>query len=113
MKRAAAVIINTAGGGGMHATVREIKDSTQYWGVARTYSIMQSVWEYDWTTLPENFRKAVFCKASKTIAKIRRQEKHLRPSMKVKGLFYLYRWLHGHCKMSAVDDAYWAEKGYV
>lgn len=108
-----AVIINTAGGGGMRATVREIKDSTQYWGVARTYSIMQSVWEYDWTTLPENFRKAVFCKASKTIAKIRRQEKHLRPSMKVKGLFYLYRWLHGHRKMSAVDDAYWAEKGYV
>lgn len=38
-----AVIITTAGGGGMKSTVRDIRDSMNYWGVARTYCITQAV----------------------------------------------------------------------
>ena len=42
MMRKQAVIVNTAGGGGMRRTVRELRDSLDYWGVARTCSRRRS-----------------------------------------------------------------------
>ena len=53
-----AVIINTAGGGGRKTTVQDIRDSMNDWGIARTHVISQSVWNYDWSNLPDRFRKA-------------------------------------------------------
>lgn len=104
-----AVIINTAGGGGMRSTTREIKDSTDYWGIARTHILSQKVWDYDWTNLPESFRTSAKARVKRTARRVRRHAKHLTPSLKVRGLFTLYRFLHKHQKMSAVDDAYWQE----
>lgn len=111
--RKQAVIINTAGGGGMKSTVKEIKDSTDYWGVARTYTLSQKVWNYDWATLPESFRASAEHKVKKTANKVKRHAAHLTPSVKVRRLFSLYRFLHKHQKMTAVDDTYWQDRGYV
>lgn len=108
-----AVIINTAGGGGMHSTVRDIKDSTDYWGIARTHVLTQKVWDYDWTGLPENFRSSAEAKVMRTAKSVKRHARHLTPSLKVRGIFTLYRFLHKNQKMSAVDDEYWLRKGYV
>lgn len=108
-----AVIINTAGGGGMGSTVREIKDSTDYWGIARTHVIRQKVWDYDWTNLPESFRSSAEAKVKQTAKRIKTHARHLTPSVKVRALFTLYRFLHKNQKMSAIDDAYWLKKGYV
>ncbi len=108
-----AVIINTAGGGGMRSTVRAIKDSTDYWGIARTHILSQKVWDHDWTDLPVSFRASAEAKVKKTAWNVRRNEKHLTPSFRVRSLFALYQLLHRKQKMSAVDDAYWLEKGYT
>ena len=111
--RKQAVIINTAGGGGMRSTVRELKDSTDYWGIARTHILSQKVWDYDWTNLPESFRASAEARVKRTARSVRCHAGHLTPSVKVRCLFTLYRFLHKRQKMSAVDDAYWQEKGYV
>ena len=108
-----AVIINTAAGGGMRSTVRDIKDSTDYWGIARTHILSQAVWGHDWTNLPASFRKSAEKKVRRTARNVRRRARHLTPSLKVRCLFRLYQLLHRKQKMSAVDDAYWQEKGYV
>ena len=108
-----AVIINTAGGGGRKTTVQDIRDSMNYWGIARTHVISQSVWNYDWSNLPDRFRKAAYTKVDRTAGKILRYRKHLTPSMKVKWLVFLYGWLHRHNKMAEIDDRYWKEKGYT
>lgn len=108
-----AVIINTAGGGGMRSTVREVKDSTDYLGIARTHILSQKVWDHDWTNLPASFRKSAEAKVRRTAKNVRRKAEHLTPSLKVRCLFTLYQFLHRKQKMSAVDDAYWQEKGYV
>ena len=108
-----AVIINTAGGGGMRSTVREIKDSTDYWGIARTHIMSQTVWDHDWTDLPDKFRVSAENKVKRISRKVRRHAEHLTPSIKVICLFTLYRFLHKQRKMSAVDDVYWHENGYV
>ena len=108
-----AVVINTAGGGGMRSTVREIKDSTDYWGIARTHILSQKVWDHDWTDLPASFRRSAERKVVRTARNVRRRAKHLTPSFKVRCLFTCYQFLHKKQKMSAIDDAYWLEKGYV
>jgi len=108
-----AIIINTAAGGGMKSTAKDIKDSTDHWGIARTYTISQMVWDYDWTNLPASFCKSAQKKVECTARKIMRHAKNLTPSFKVKCLFMLYQFLHRKQKMSAVDDAYWKEKEYV
>lgn len=108
-----AVIINTAGGGGMSSTVRDIKDSTDYWGIARTHILKQKVWDYDWTNLPDNFRSSAEAKVMRTAKSVKHHARHLTPSLKVRGIFMLYRFLHKNGKMSAVDDEYWLTKGYV
>lgn len=108
-----AVIINTAAGGGMRSTVRDINDSTDYWGIARTHILSQAVWGYDWMNLPASFRKSAEKKVRRTARNVRRRARHLTPSLKVRCLFGLYQLLHRKQKMSAVDDAYWLEKGYV
>lgn len=107
-----AVIINTAAGGGMRSTVRDIKDSTENLGFARTHTISQSVWDYTWKDLPESFRRFIHRKVKCTARKVRHYSIHLTPSWKVRFLFTLYRFLHKHQKMSAVDDAYWQNQGY-
>lgn len=111
--RKQAVVINTAAGGGLRTTVRDIKDSTDHWGIARTHVLTQRVWGYDWATLPDSFRRAAAAKAQRIAARVRRQAAHPVPSLKVRALFYLYRQLHMARKMTAVDDDYWQAKGYL
>ena len=108
-----AVIINTAAGGGTRSTTRELKDSTDYWGIARTHILSQKVWNYDWPDLPASFRASAEAKVRRTARRIRRCSANLIPSFKVKCLFTLYQFLHRKQKMSAVDDAYWQEQGYT
>lgn len=108
-----ALVINTAGGGGMKSTVKEIKDSTDYLGVARTHSICQKMWNYDWQSAPQSFRDSAEKKVKKTAAEIRRNAVRLTPSIKVRYLFWLFQKLHKNKKMTAVDNDYWYEKGYV
>ncbi len=108
-----AVVIATAAGGGMRSAAGDIKDSTQYWGIAKTHIITQSVWNYNWNDLPEKFRGKAEAKIRRTAHRIKCCGTDTSPSIKVKCLFLLYRELHKHRKMTVVDDDYWYEKGYI
>lgn len=104
-----AVIITTAGGGGMKSAVKDIKDSMDYWGVARTHVITQAVWGYFWNDMPEKFKKRFTKQLDKTAAKVEKHAKHLKPSLKVKYLYKLFAKLHLNDKMWEIDNAYWKE----
>ena len=93
----------------MRPTVRTVRDSAEYLDVARTCCITQAVWDYDWRTLPESFRRKIRAKVRKTAAKVKRRATHLTPSLRVRLRFYLYRFLHLHRKMAAADDAFWLQ----
>ena len=86
-----ALIITTAAGGGMKSTVRDLRDSMNYWGVGRTHVITQAVWGYDWSSMPENFMHKIEQKVEKTVSAIRKSAGNVTPCAKVKGLFYMYR----------------------
>ena len=108
-----ALIITTAAGGGMKSTVRDLRDSMNYWGVGRTHVITQAVWGYDWSSMPENFMHKIEQKVEKTVSAIRKNAGNVTPCAKVRSLFYMYRLFHKKRKMNPVDDEYWYQKGYV
>lgn len=54
-----AIIINTAAGGGMRSTVRDIKDTTDNWGIAQTHCLSQSMWDYNWKNLSDCFKRSI------------------------------------------------------
>ncbi len=104
-----AVIITTAGGGGMKSAAKDIKDSMDYWGVARTYIVTQSVWQYFWEDMPEKFKKSLENKLDKTAADVQKHARNLHPSLKVKFLLKMFESLHLKRKMWDIDDKYWEE----
>lgn len=104
-----AVIISTAGGGGLKETPKDIKDSMDYWGVARTYVVTQAVWGGFWNNMSEKFKTNLLHKLDKTAVRIEKHAKHLTPSLKVKALYKMFERLHLQGKMLPVDDSYWKE----
>lgn len=109
MKNKQAVVITTAGGGGLKSASKDIKDSMDYWGIARTYTVTHSVWGYSWNDMPDKFKNALFKKLDKTAKKIEKHKKHLTPSLKVKWLYTMFKNLHLKDKMWKLDNEYWKE----
>ncbi len=112
MQNKQAVIISTAGGGGLKSAAKDIKDSMDYWGVARTHIVTQSVWGYFWNDMPEKFKNEFTKKLYKTARKVMKYEKNLTPSLKVRFLFEMFKNLHLKGKMWEIDNKYWKEKIY-
>ena len=102
-----AVIITTAGGGGMKSAAKDIKDSMDYWGVARTHIVAQSVWQYFWEDMPEKFKNSLKKKLDKTADNVQKHARKLHPSLKVKSLMKMIKTLHLKGKMWEIDDEYW------
>lgn len=107
MLKKRAVIIASAGGGGLKATVKDIKDSMYYWGVARTYSVCQGIWGYFWDNMPDKFKNSLLKKLDKTARKINKTSEKVTMSLKVKMLYTMFSKLHLKRKMTNVDDEYW------
>lgn len=104
-----AVIITTAGGGGMKSAAKDIKDSMDYWGVARTHVIKQAVWDFFWNDMPEKMKKSFEKKLDKAAAKVSAYARNLKPSLKVKILCKMFGYLHLNGKMWEIDNKYWKE----
>lgn len=102
-----AVIITSAGGGGLKSAAKDIKDSMDYWGVARTHIVTQSVWGYFWNDMPDKFKKEFKKKLDKAALKVEKHSKNLKPSLKVKCLFTMFKTLHMKDKMWKEDNEYW------
>lgn len=104
-----ALIITTAGGGGLKSAAKDIKDSMDYWGVAKTYVVTQSVWGYFWNDMPEKFKKSFEKKLDRAAAKVLKNSKNLKPSLKVKCLYKMFEKLHLNDKLWKIDNEYWKE----
>jgi multimeric flavodoxin WrbA len=85
-----AVIITNAIGQGMGNTVRDIKVSLDFWGVARTYVLKQALAQTNWE-LVSNKRKARMEAVCERIAAKIKSKKRISPTLKIKGLFYMMR----------------------
>ncbi|MCL2003199.1 MAG: NAD(P)H-dependent oxidoreductase [Oscillospiraceae bacterium] len=81
-----ALIITNAIGQGMGKTAKDIKDSLDFWGVARTYVIKKALFQPKWELVRDRTKADVKAKCERVAAKVKSQ-KRVTPRAKIKILF--------------------------
>jgi len=94
MFRKQAVVITNAIGQGMSKTAKDIKNSLDFWGVARTYVIQQALFSAKWDEVPEKRRAAVAAQCKHVAAKIL-SAKRVTPRLKIRALFIVMKLSQG------------------
>ncbi len=107
-----ALLISTAAGAGTKSTLKDLKDSMTFWGVARTYTFGRNVQASDWDTV-DSKRKLKFQKEiGKLSVRIKAESGNVKPSLKVKALFYAMRFVHKKFKFNPADVRHWEARGW-
>ena len=85
-----AVIITNAIGQGMGKTAHDIKDSLDFWGVARTYVIKKALMQAHWEGVSDKTKSAVKGRCAKIAAKVLAKGR-VKPRLKIKVLFRIMK----------------------
>lgn len=107
-----AVCISTAAGAGMRSTNKDMADSTFFWGVARTYQYGAAVAAVSWDEVKGRKKRQIDKDLDALTLKIKRQCRHLKPSLKTRMFFYILR-LVQRTGWNEADAKYWKEKGWT
>ncbi len=108
-----ALIISAAAGAGTKSTIKDIKDSLDFWGIAKVYSYGKNVAAAEWGGISDNIKLSIEKETDKLALKIKLQSENVQPSIKVKGLFYVMRFMHKKFAFNPLDVAYWKTHGWL
>ncbi len=112
MFRKQAVCIATAAGAGMGSTIKDMTDSTFFWGIAKTYKIGVGVAESSWERVKPELKKCVDRKTSVIARKIKAGAGKVKPGIKTKGFFLVMSMMQKK-GFNQADVDYWQKKGWL
>lgn len=112
MFRKQAVCITTGAGGGMRSTLKDMKDSLFFWGVARIYTYGVAVAATRWEDVETSVKAKITADIDKFAQKIIPDPNQVTPALKTKILFYIMRAAQQKGK-NLPDVVYWKEKGWL
>ena len=107
-----AVCIATAAGAGMNSTIKDMADSTFFWGVAKTYKLGVAVQETRWDTVKPRIKKSVSKKTKALARRIIKRAGKIRPGIKTKGFFSIMAMMQKN-GFNPPDKEYWIAKGWT
>ena len=113
MFRKQALIISTAAGAGMKSTIKDVKDSMNFWGVARVYSYKKALFVADWTEMQDNKKKALEEGILKVTKQIKKRAGKVTPRIKIKCMFYGCRLMQKKIGINSVDVDHWKRQGFL
>ncbi|MBM7871260.1 multimeric flavodoxin WrbA [Clostridium pascui] len=113
MFRKQALIISTAAGAGTKSTMKDIVDSFNFWGVARIHKYGVNVAAIDWDQVSNKKKIQIQNKVEKLAVKIKGKSKKVTPSLKVKGLFYIMRFMQRKFRFNEPDVKHWESHGWL
>ena len=105
------VVIATASGPVYRAALREMKDSLDFWGAARTYKMGFSLMEISWDRLSPKLKKNIARRAERTAEQLRRGAAG--PCLKTRLLFHGMRLMFKHVWRDSPDAGWWREHGWL
>lgn len=108
-----ALVITTAAGSGTKSTIKDIKDSLDFWCVGRLYIYKHNVFRSHWTGITENKQEIMKKNILKIAAKIKKRQGNVTPRLKVKAMFYIFRSMQKRAQFNPVDVDYWKEQGWL
>lgn len=107
------LIISTAAGAGMKSTVKDIRDSLDFWGIGKVYTYKKAVAAVDWMGVSP-VRKEKMIKDMAGIAKkIKNDSRKINPRIKVKVMFYAFRIMHKYMRLNSIDVEHWEKNGWL
>ncbi len=107
-----AVCISTAAGAGTKSTNKDMSHSTFFWGIAKTYQFGTAVMETSWKRVSSKKKQHIERKLNALAKKIRKNQKHVKPSVKTKIFFYFMCLMQKH-GWNKADTDYWKTKGWT
>jgi multimeric flavodoxin WrbA len=108
-----ALLISTAAGAGVKSTLKDLKDSMTFWGVARTYTFGRNIAGSDWDTVSDKKKTKYPKEIDKLSQRIKEESKNVKPSLKVKFLFYVMRFMHKKFHYNPADVQHWETQGWL
>ena len=111
MFRKQGVVIATASGPVYRAALREMKDSLDFWGVARTYKLGFTLMEISWDRLSPGLKQKISRQAEQTAAKLRRGVSG--PGLKTRFLFHAMRMAQKYAWPVSPDAKWWRDHGWL
>ncbi|MCL2055065.1 MAG: NAD(P)H-dependent oxidoreductase [Oscillospiraceae bacterium] len=120
MFRKQVVIITNAIGQGMGKTARDIKDSLDFWGIARTYIIKKALFQPKWELVSDKTKVAVKSRCEK-VAKSVKSKTNVKPRFKIRFLFFIMKTAQKMIDKSerksgrerTKDYLHWKENGWL
>lgn len=113
MFRKQGLVISTASGPVTEPTLKELKDSLDFWGIARTYKFGTSIYHTNWVDVTEKKKAKVRKKARKLAKKIEKNKNRVKPCLRVKKWFYFSLNMQKKGTVNPVDAQYWKEQGWL
>jgi len=108
-----ALVISTAAGSGMKSTNKDIVDSLTFWGAGKIFTYGKAVAAINWQGVSEKKKVRIGKDVAKLSVKILQRYNNVKPSLKVKALFYAMRFVQKRFTMSPVDKEYWQNQGWL
>lgn len=107
-----AVCISTAAGAGMGSTIKDMADSTFFWGIAKTYRLGVAVMETCWEMVKPDIKAKIDRKTTALAKKITKRNGRIKPDLKTKGFFSIMAMMQKN-GFNPADKEYWISKGWT
>ena len=107
-----AVCISTAAGAGMKSAIKDMADSTFFWGVAKTHKLGIAVMETKWENVKPEIKSKIDKKTTSLAKKIKRKVGKIKPDIKTRGFFTIMSMMQKN-GFNPVDAEYWKEQGWT
>ncbi len=107
------IVIAAASGPIYNNTLNEIKDSLDFWGVARTYKIGVALMEAHWDKVSPKIKSKVTRRIQKVTNGIKKQIGHPTPCFRVRKWFYISRFMQKIIKLNPPDVSHWEQQGWT
>ncbi len=107
-----AVCIATAAGAGLNSTIKDMADSTFFWGIAKTHELGIAVQETNWEQVKPGIKKRISRKTKALARRISKKSGKVKPGIKTRGFFNIMAMMQKN-GFNPADVAYWKEKGWT
>ncbi len=112
MFRKQAVCISTAAGAGMGSTIKDMADSTFFWGIARTYKLGVAVMETRWEMVKPGIKSKIEKKTTALAKRISKKAGKAKPGIKTRAFFQIMSIMQKK-GFNPADKEYWIGKGWT
>jgi multimeric flavodoxin WrbA len=115
MFKKVAVTITTASGAGTKHTTKTMRQSLDFWGIGKVYSLKFNVAAMSFDEINEQTKRRIIKAVDATAAKILKlmSEPQVPVSLKTRGLFLIMRQMQKGNDWNLTDRNFWQENGWL